>query len=465
VTLPARWIVENAGLFRGLLFLFLLVGARLLSKRPRLALPVAAAFVTLACGLWVLALARPYGLLIDSGVTQRIAAASIAEQEGAGGLLGGAPAAGGLVAALSSQGVPASLLSFLFTAAPVLAALVFLWLLVLSVREIEDQAILAVAASVFLFTDLDLLAGSALPALAWASPRGALIALLSVAVFTLTRRLGSRLSVSMLAPAAVLVAGLLFQRPFGYASRQWLEALGSLLPLILLSLAAAGSDRRALQSGVVTFCAALGIALVGGGMHGFAAARGALLVAALPGFRRLVAALDDLAAELAPGPHLGGLGAFFLLIAPATAPFWWRPPAIDRVTEDSLEPVSATLVAEMRALAAATKPGDVIVASPEMAPYVMVFAGRRVLRAPTLVTPPDDADRQAAEFTILRGRARPRLLARFGVTHLLAAPGDFTDRGVPDPESLAAHPGFSLVREGAARIRLYRVGGSDPGGP
>jgi hypothetical protein len=104
----------------------------------------------------------------------------------------------------------------------------------------------------------------------------------------------------------------------------------------------------------------------------------------------------------------------------------------------------------------------VVLASPAYAPAVAAVSGRRVLRAPTLMTPSDDDRRRRLERAVLTGEApSPALLARYGLRYVLAAPGDFQDVGVDAPHELAARPHLRLRHVSREGFRVYEIVGVD----
>ena len=55
-----------------------------------------------------------------------------------------------------------------------------------------------------------------------------------------------------------------------------------------------------------------------------------------------------------------------------------------------------------------------IVADEDYAPAVAILAGRRLLRAPSLVAPPDDERRLRLQRALFEGHPPPALLQRYG---------------------------------------------------
>ena len=114
-----------------------------------------------------------------------------------------------------------------------------------------------------------------------------------------------------------------------------------------------------------------------------------------------------------------------------------------------------TLLSAMQDIRQATPPDAVFVASPEFAPALAVLAGRRVLRAPTLATAADEERRLRAERQVLSGEPGAAVVARYGITHVFVAPGDFRVYGIRAPEDLDGRGGLHLVFSNPQGWRIY----------
>ena len=173
---------------------------------------------------------------------------------------------------------------------------------------------------------------------------------------------------------------------------------------------------------------------------------GAWLHDARPAWRRLDAV--DLGGALLLG-----------LAAVSSTLTWWDPPHWDPIARASGEPISGAVLEPLEWIGRETPKQAVVLASPDYAPAVAVFAGRRVLRAPTLLTPPDDERRLRLERQVLTGAAPPlaALLERYGLRYVLAAPGDFQDLGIAAPHVLAERPHLKLRHVSAAGFRIYEI--------
>src|SRR5262245_37881780 len=93
-------------------FLAALWALRVARGRPVWALASGFAYAATAVGFWVLALGRPYGLLVDPPATRRAALMAVAAVSGRAeeGFLAGEPVVRGLWASLAAHGMPAGLL-------------------------------------------------------------------------------------------------------------------------------------------------------------------------------------------------------------------------------------------------------------------------------------------------------------------------------------------------------------------
>jgi hypothetical protein len=127
------------------------------------------------------------------------------------------------------------------------------------------------------------------------------------------------------------------------------------------------------------------------------------------------------------------------------------------VYEASLEPPSVHVVEPLRWLAAASAPGDAVLASPDLAPAVVVIAGRPVLRAPTLGTAADEERRVRLERAVFEGRPVPALAARYRLRWVVAAPGEFREHGIAAPGDLAGRGGLVLAHRTPEGVHVYAI--------
>ncbi len=127
------------------------------------------------------------------------------------------------------------------------------------------------------------------------------------------------------------------------------------------------------------------------------------------------------------------------------------------VAQASLEPIPEAVVEAATWIRRETVAGAVFVAGPEYAPAVAALGARRVLRAPTLVEPGDDKRRRRAERLLLEERDLGELAGRYGLTHVLVAPGDFAEEGIRWPSDLDGRRRFRLRYSGAGAFRVYEI--------
>jgi len=323
--------------------------------------------------------------------------------------------------------------------------------------------------------NLDGLSGAGLVPGLWAHPLGALgLVATAAAVLALARVAERRWAWAVL--AAAVAAGWLAAAAFWSALGEGVTPLGPLSRLLLVSLqqglwlplGAYGLVRRGepASRALVAAGAALllvpwpGVALEPWGPH--AVYRLGLMLAAVAPLAEVCglvgAALAARLPALRPRSALA-LGAALLLAGPGPGSFlvWWHPVQLDALYADSLDPVPSAIVQVAAAVRSHTGPQAVIVAAPEYAGAVTALAGRRVVRAPGFGRLDDSDDRWRAEQRVIEGRPGDRLVRRYGVSHVLLAPGDFVDRGLLRPEDLAARGPFTLVYQDAAGFRLYAV--------
>jgi len=164
-------------------------------------------------------------------------------------------------------------------------------------------------------------------------------------------------------------------------------------------------------------------------------------------------------------PERLGLAALVGLLVPGCFLTWWDPSWLDARARDSLVPLSTNLQATMAWIRGRTAPKAVWIASPEHAPYVAVFGGRRVLRAPGLIPEtPDEERRRRAERLVLSGEAPGKLRPLYGLRYVLVAPGDLGDDGLPSPEDVGSWAGLRLLLSTPAGFHVYeiRTGTSGP---
>jgi hypothetical protein len=470
--LPAPDPLHHVSLLRYLLVaLALLWSAAILGRRPLLSLAAVVLFVEAAIGFWVLALGRPYGSLVDPEATRLLAAASVAAETGRSdeGAVAGTrvlPPGAALLARLPLSPQARLLVPTLLP----LAAAVALGLAVAGLWGRRDLAILGASLWLAFGTgELDALGGEGFANGVWQRPLSSL-AILGLAPLLLLfsrfaqRRLGV-LALGLAAGAALSVLPVAGPSPGVLDGLRWLTLDQALwLPLGLYGLTRSRdvAPRALVLAGVlVVLTAAFGFGV--DAWAGHALYRLGLLLAATGPLASLATAIGR---ALAAHPRLAargleplpiGVAALVACAAPGSFLAWWDPPKLDPVAKASLAPLSPNLLRPMEWIRRETPREAVFMAGPEYSAALATLAGRRVLRAPFLEEAKDDERRVRTERVTLSGRDSAPLRARYRVSHVLVAPGDFRAHGLRAPEDLAGRGGFRLLYSDAEGLRVYEL--------
>lgn len=472
--LPPGWpdVMEHVALLRWtLVALALLWSAALVRRRRLFALVAGILFVEAAIGFWVLALGRPYGLLVDPEATRQAAQVSVTAETGRSdeGPLAASRAGSPAATLWARLPLPRGALLLLPTLLPLLVpaalglAVAFLW----GRRDLAIQG-----ASLWLAFgtgELDALGGGGFVTGIWSRPLAALAVVAIVALVLglsrLATRTGAALALGLAALACLLLVPSGAPSPGVLGGLRWLTLdQGLWLPLGLVGLCRSrDAAPRALVLG-----GALGVLAAGFGApveawSGHALYRlGMLLAAAGP----VVSLGAVLGGALAGHPRLAGRGlepaalglaALFAACVPGSFLAWWDPPKLDPVVKASLAPLSPNLLAPMAWIRRETPPEAVFVASEEYSAAVAAIAGRRVLRAPLIGEPADDERRVRTEGATISGRDAEPLRARYRVSHVLVAPGDFRAHGLRAPEDLEGRGRFRRLYGDAEGLRVYAI--------
>lgn len=455
--------------FRYLLVALAVAWALVVARaRPGFGLLAGCAFVVVAVGFWVLAFGRPYGFLEEPGITRRAAEAGVRAWARPGeGVLAGAPADDSAAAVLASVGMPPALIILAPTLLPVVIVPALAVLIHLSWPARRHASLAALVWLAFSTGDLDALRGLGVVSGMWARPGAALALVASVAAVFLATRV-PRPSRAWIALAALLSAGWwLASAPFpGIGAGEAVLALtldqGLWLPLGGYGLVRRGepaSRTLAAAGALVVLASALPFAAPDP-WGGHALYRVGLLLAAAAPVSAICTALGErLSRRVRVGAATSaGVGAAVLLLALVPASFltWWDPSRLDPNAAGSLPPLQPEMVAAMHWVRRQTPDDAVFLASPRHAPLVAALGGRRVLRAPTVAVPPDDGDRRQAEARILYGHTTNRLARRYGVSHVLLAPGDFGEYWL-GVEDLQTRGPFRLLYRGGDAVSVYEV--------
>ena len=433
------------------------------------ALTFALLFAVLAIGFWVAALARPYGVLLEAPTTVWAADVSVAA------------AAGGVDGFLAGEPVVPSVWTFLARHLPTRLVLLLPTLLPLAVvpaaalavaalwgrREAPLAAILWIGAAT---GALDAARGAGFLTLLWSRPLASLVWVATIAVvLLLTRRVSWPPGAAL--GALVVIGWMVLGRrgpELGLADTIWALTLDGHLWFVL---GAVGLWRRRdpAAGALVAGGALLALVRAAGGpgdlWAGAAFCRLGLVLGAAVEIEvaapRLSAPLSERARHLlARGglvPERWPQAAVVALVLGGGLLAWWDPARTDPTARASLEPVSDTLVETMQWLRTHTGPDAVILADDDYAPAIAVLAGRRVLRAPGLVTAGDDERRVRLERAVLSGRLNRPLVQRYGLRYVFIAPGQFRSEGIVEPEDLDRMDDLRLAYENAKGMRVYEI--------
>lgn len=460
-------LIGHVALVRWALVGTALLWAATVARAPRLlALLVGVLFVFVAAGFWTFGLGRPYGLLEDAAATRRAAEVSVAAATGRAdeSFVAGEPIASGAFIGLLKTGLSPETLKVLPSLMPALTVGA-VGLLVFALWARRGEA-LAGACLWLAFCTGDLESARGLGVLpgTWPRPESALALPVLVAAALLAARLPGRFGV-----AAAALAGL---APLALAAPVPPPGVPDALLLLTLdqmpwiALGALGSLRApdAASLGLVSG-GGLAVLLSAVGATGDAWAAqalfrlGLLLACCSPALWRPLAAaaraLSPRLEDLLPGRLVPAL--VLATFVPGSFATWWDPVRVDPVAHASQEPISPAIAPLMAFVRERTPRDAVFVASPDYAPALAVFGGRRVLRAPSVFVTADDQRRLRAEGAILAGRPIPPGGDGYGARFVLLAPGDFKARGITRPEDLAGRPGFRMLYADGVGYRVYEV--------
>jgi len=460
-------VVLDVAYWRDLLVLLsLAIGWFVARRRPRRALMLALAWTVLALGFWICALGRPYGVLQDQAITRWAAEVSVAEHAGGeDGLLAGETAQHHRwVAASRRLGARPLLL------APTLLPLALYPVIALLIAVVWGKPHAVLGAILWLAVatvDLDAVRGTGLLPGLWPTPAAGVAVTAAVAVALAAGRWRSAPRGAAVAGAAVALLAAAVPAASHAISPAELAgvAVFDALAWVALGLVGLRSQRDP---------AALGLAA--GGLSGLVAASlglaDAVVAVALLRTGLVLAATPVIAdaAERAGGAlHLplprgrswspdgaAVRGAVVATILMGSFLTWWDPPRMDSRALMSLEPIPAALAEATDWIRSSTDPQAVFVAGEDYAEAVAVLGGRRVLRAPTLLTAGDDERRIRTGRAILSGRRVDTLLDRYGVHYVLLAPGQFRDHRLSEPWGIES-AGFPPVFHGRTGLRVYEV--------
>jgi hypothetical protein len=465
-------VVYDIAWWRDLLLLVALASAAGEARaRRRAALALAIVVAVLSIGFWVAAFARPYGVLTDPATTRWAADVAVAGASGADErfLVGEAGASRfwtGLARHVRPDLVlliPTVLPLFVVPAGALVIAL--LW----ANRESTLAAILWLGGAT---SSLDVLRGTGFLTGLWSRPRTSLLWVATVAAVLLVGRLRLPWRARVVAGALLIGAWTLLGRrgpEIGLAEallaltfdhRLWLVlgvvglmrsrdasacalVLGGSLLALVRSLGGPGDawagttlSRLGLVLATTEWLVAMAPMLAPRRVHERTAAV----------LRRL-----GIAAERVPSA-----GAVALTLAGGLLA-WWDPPRTDLVAKESLVPFPRGLTEAMDWVRGNTARDAAVLAGEDYVAAVPVLGGRRVLRAPGLLTAVDDERRRRLQRAVLAGDPPPALLRRYGLRYILTAPGQFREEGTSEPEDLEGRGPFRLLYASASGIRVYEI--------
>ncbi len=432
--------------------------------RRRTALALALLGVAVASGFWSLALRRPYGLLVDPTITRWAADVMVTESGGTDRLLAGEPGTWTPWRALAAHVGPDRVLAVPSLLPPLVLVTAALAIALLWPRRPASLAAVLWAAGSTGALDslrgigfLDLLWRRPSRAIAWTTGTLVVLALSRV----LVRRWRALTAAVLVVITAVCVGGTTIRLPIGetamlltFDQHVWLAA--GIVGLVVA--------RDPLAVTLVGGAATLVVLSSAGWVDAWAAAayyRLGLVLAATQAIEEVVAPLARggsiaLGRRAIPTDRLVPAAAVTLLLAGAYVT-WWDPPRLDALARESLAPVAEPLVDAMDWIRQHTDPRASFIANEDYAPAVAALAGRRVLRAPSLLIAADDERRRRLEQAVFAGRWPEPLRRRYDLRYVFLAPGQFTEYALEAPEDLEARGHFRLLYRNDKGMRLYEL--------
>jgi hypothetical protein len=436
------------------------------------ALVFAILFAVLAVGFWAAALARPYGVLVDGPTT--IWAADVAVAGGSGGgdrFLAGEPGRGGFWPFLARHVRPdlvllAPTILPVFVVPAIGLAIAWLW------RRRDDAALAAILWLGAGTGGLETLRGLGFVPGLWSRPLTSLLWLATAAAVLAVGRVPLRWDRgAMLGTLAIVAWCLLGRRGPDVGVVETLLAL-TLDNHLWLLLGVAGLLRLrdpaacALAGGGAALSLIRALGGPGDAWAGASLCRLGLILATTGWIVAAVAAwADGLTVRRLERWRLSPSRAITAgLVATVLAGgflAWWDPAHTDPIAKESLEPIPAALVTAMGWIRTATPPEAVVMADDEYAAAVSVLGERRVLRAPSLISAPDDERRLRLQRAVLAGRTPAALRQRYGLRYVLIAPGQFRAEAIAAPEDLDRIAFLRLVYANERGMRVYEIAGGD----
>jgi hypothetical protein len=459
--------VYDAGYWRDLLALVALTAAAAeATGRRRAAVAAALAFGVLGTVFWVLALARPYGVLVDPATTRWAADVAVAGWAGGedGFLVGEPPGAGRLWLALARRISPGVVLLL-----PTLLPVVLIAAGGCAIAALRGGRAGSLGAVLWIGCgtgSLEFARGLGFLPGVWARPGPAVLWLATVVtVLAVARQGGTRRGIAALASLPILAWTALGARPPALPIGEVLLAITlDQLPWLLLAMIALRRERDPAVAALLAGGGLLALSrALGGPGDAWAAVAFVRLGAILGAGSAVVMGAKEIATRAGDADRWPRLtvGAAVAIALGGSWLAWWDPIRMDEVARASAEPIPAALLDATAWLRARTPADAVVLADPEYAPAVAVLGGRRVLRAPGFLVATDDERRVRLEGALLDGRAAEALRRRYSVRYVFLAPGQFRGHGLDDPDELAARGSFRMVYANAKGMRVYEVGGGE----
>lgn len=435
--------------------------------------------ICLSFGSRSLMLQRPYGLLWDpeqSLELGRIGVAAALEDPKADVLARGEPATATAATWLAAHGVPPEALTTVFRFLPV----ALLAVSALALGRVQGRARgrpfdgLAACAWLVLSTgDLETLAGEGFVAEIWRHTSASLLLLAQFVVLALIPGwlIPHRRFTLPLVMASFVAPWFFVARPPGHPD------LGIASTLLLMTLDQGLVGAAAVLGWRWAGAASRGLCLTGAALLILQAATGridpwagavfyraGLVLLAVPVLERLLGLVVDVWSRdrLARGGvawRRSSLASALAIFTAAGGSFalWWNPFRLDAVARDSVEPVPKAVSHAASWIRTQTAPDAVFVASAGLAPAVAALGRRQVLRAPALLIAHDDHQRRRAERVLLTSCLTGDFPRRYGVTHLLIAPGNFAEYGIAWPDDLEKKHCLRGVYSGLSGYRIFEV--------
>jgi hypothetical protein len=460
-------VVYDVAWWRGLVVVTGLAAALCEARgRRRAALGFGLLLAWLGVAFWVAALARPYGVLSDPGLTRWAGDVAVAGGSGGDdGLVVGEPSTAGRWVVLAHRVRP-DLVLLIPTLLPLLLMPAAAAVIALAWRRPERTlaALLWIAGST---GGLDVNRGIGfLPGL-WARPGPSILWVAVLAVVLSAGRLRRGAALGM---ALVLAWATLGRRWPGIGAADAILAV-TLDQHLWLVAGALGLWRTrdqaalALAAGGALLALSRGLGGPGDIWAGAAFVRGGLVLGTalwVESVRpRLAAEIGEKAAAKLTrwrvSPDRVPSALLLAVLLPGSFLTWWTPNLLDPLAKASLEPVPEALEEAMGWIRENTPPEAVILADPDYAPAIAVIGERRVLRAPDVVRAGDDERRLRLERAVFAGAPPAPLRQRYGLRYVFLAPGQFQAYGVEQPEDLARTGAVRLVYANGKGMHLYEI--------